>query len=99
MNRVCAANRLLACFGQSEVANFSGADEVRHGAHHILDRHAWVDAMLIQQVDAIGLQPSERRLDDVANVRWPAVGPGDDTLLVELETELGRDDHAITAAI
>ena len=55
--------------------------------------------MLVQQVDVIRLQPAQRALDGLADVRRPAVHAGDHAVRVELEAELGRDDHAVARAL
>src|SRR5262245_28577565 len=51
--------------------------------------------MLIEQIDPIGLQASQRCLGDLANVRRPAV---QSRLLavLELEPELGRNRDLVT---
>jgi hypothetical protein len=54
--------------------------------------------VLIKQIDVVGLQPAQRTFDGLADVCRPAVHAGD-TLLVELEAELGRDDDAVTRGV
>jgi hypothetical protein len=51
--------------------------------------------MLIEQVDAVGPQPLQRSLDDIADMLGPAVEPDHRAVRIELEAELGGDDHLI----
>ena len=48
-------------------------DQLLDRAGDILDRHVRIDAVLVEQVDAIGLQALERCLDDLLDVLGPAV--------------------------
>ncbi len=50
--------------------------------------------MLIEEIDAIGLEPLQRRVGHLADVRRPAVQPGLLAIL-ELEAELRRDHDLI----
>ena len=56
-------------------------DQLLHRARHVLDRHVRVDAVLVEQVDGIDLEPLERALGDLLDVLRPAVQarahPGD----------------------
>ena len=70
-----ATNRLHARFRQTEVPHLAFANQFLHRAGDVLDRHVRVDAVLIEQIDPIGLQPLQRGLDDLADVRGPAVQP------------------------
>ena len=99
MHGVRAADRLLARFGEAEEAHLPFAHELGHRADDVLDRHRGIDAMLVEQIDVIGLQPAQRAFDGLADVRRPAVHAGDAAVLVELEAELRRDDDAIARAV
>ena len=48
-------------------------DQLLDGAGDVFDRHVRVDAMLVEQIDTIGLQALQRGLDDGANTLGPAV--------------------------
>ena len=50
-----------------------GANQLLHRARDVLDRHVRVDAVLVEEVDRLGLEPPERRLGDLADVLGPAV--------------------------
>jgi hypothetical protein len=63
------------------------------GARHILDRHAQIDAVLVVEVDAIGLQALERTLDHAAYAFGAAVQA---IRAVDPEAELGGDGHVVT---
>ena len=94
LDRVGAANRLHARLRQPEVFDLAFADQVLDRARDVLDRHVGIDAVLIEEIDPIGLEPLQRRVGDLADVRRPAVQP---RLLAafELEAELRRDHDLI----
>ena len=86
-----AAERLHARFRKSEVLHLAFADQAFDRAGDVLDRHLGIDAVLVEEIDPIGLEPLQRRVGDLAYGRWPTVQP---CLLAALksETELGCDD-------
>jgi hypothetical protein len=94
LDRVGAADRLCAGLRQPEVLHFAFLDQLLDRSGHVLDRHVWIDAMLIEEVDPIGLQSLQRRLGDLADVRRSAVQPGALSVL-ELEAEFGGDHNLI----
>jgi hypothetical protein len=55
LDSVCAADGICSCFGKPEVLNLTGLNQLLHRARDVLDRHARIHTVLIQQVDA--LQP------------------------------------------
>ena len=94
LDGVRAADRLHARFGQAEVLDLAFADQVLHRAGDVLDRHVGIDAVLIEEIDAVGLEPLQRRVGHLADVRGPAVEAGLLSVL-EPEPELGRDHHLV----
>jgi hypothetical protein len=62
---VSVADRLDARFGRSEVPDLALSDEISHRARHLLDGHARVYSMLVEQVDGFDSEPPERGLDDL----------------------------------
>ena len=48
-------------------------NQVLHRSRHVFDRHVRVDAVLIEQVDGVDLEPLERGLGDLLDVLRPAV--------------------------
>src|SRR5438128_1771499 len=95
MDAVCASDRLHSGFRKAEVLDLTFLNQVLHSSRHVFDWHVWINAMLIEQIDGIGLESLERRFGDLLDVFWPAIRAA---LLVtlELEPELGRDHHLIT---
>jgi hypothetical protein len=95
---VRATNRLDAGFGEAEVPDLALLNEVLHGSGDIFNRHVGVDAVLIEEVDDIGLKSFQRGLGDLADVlrlaidssQWP-LGFG-----IDFESELGGDHDLIT---
>src|SRR3954447_5709353 len=94
LHGVGATDGLHACFGQPEVPDLAFADQILHRTRHVLDRDVRIHTMLIEEIDAIGIEPLQRSLSDLAHVRRAAV---EARLLavLELESELGRNDHLI----
>jgi hypothetical protein len=98
MNLARPANRLLARLGQAEVAHFPLANEVAHGPHHVLDGNVLVHAVLVEEVDVVGLEAAQRPLDGLTDVLGPAVH-ADDLSVLDLEPELGRDDRLVALSL
>ncbi len=94
---VGAPERRCARFRQAEVADLPGLDELGHGAHDLLDRHGGVDAMLVEEVDPVGSQPTERSIDHLADAGRPAVEARNLAVGPDPEAELGRHDHPVPA--
>src|SRR5207253_686581 len=61
---------------------------------NVLDGHVWIDSVLVEEVDHIDLEPLERRLGDLLDVRWLAV-QAPLAAGFELEAELCGDHHSI----
>ena len=73
-------------------------DQLLHRARHVFDRHVRVDAVLIEQVDGLDLEPLERALDGLLDVLRPAVQPRRARPLIaaaQVEPELGGDHHLL----
>jgi hypothetical protein len=97
LDGVRPSDRLCAGFGESEVFDFAFRDQVSHGAGHLLDRDARVDAMLIEQVDAVGPQTHERSLGHMPDVLWAAVeAPPLPGVRIDVEAELCCDHDPVT---
>ena len=84
-----AADRLGARLGEAEEAHLPLAHQVGHGADDVLDRDGRVHPVLVEQVNPIGAEPSERALHRLSDVRWPAV-QGAAALPADVPPELGR---------
>src|SRR6266542_4941022 len=98
LNRVCTADRLRARLREAEVLDLALADQLLHGARDVLDRHARVDAVLVEEVDHIDPESLERGLCDLLDVLGPAVEAAPVCFTFEggLEAEL-RGDHDLAA--
>src|SRR6476659_5807117 len=95
MNSVRATNRLRSGFRKSVMPDLTFLNQILQRSGHIFDRHVRVHAMLIEEIDAVGLQSPERRFGYLLHVLWPAV----DTNLLSLETdgeaELGSNHNLV----
>ena len=67
------ADRLRAWLGKAEVLNFAFPNQILDRSCHVFDRHVRVNAMLIEQIDDIGVQALERGLGDLLDVLRAAV--------------------------
>ena len=74
--------------------DLAGGDELLDRAGHVLHRHVGIDAVLVEQVDALHAQPAQGGLDRCLDVLRPAVQTGP-AAAVEGETELGGDDDLL----
>src|SRR5580693_9781975 len=77
-------------FGQAEMPDLAGEDQVLDGSGNIFDRHSWIDPMLIKQINDIGPKPLQRCLRHFAYVLRAAV----ETRLLAVhdpEAKLGGD--------
>ena len=96
LDGVGPTDRLHARLGEAEVLDLAFLNQLLHRPRHVLDGHVRVDAMLIEQVDGLDLEPLERALDDLLDVLRPAVQarlPRPLVVSAEVEPELGGDDH------
>ena len=98
MHGVGAADRLFSSLGEAQEAHFALPNQSRHGADHVLDRHLPVDAVLIQQVDAVRTEAAQGGFHHLAHVLRPAVQPHR-LPAFDAEAELGGDDHSVAPAL
>ena len=94
---VRATDRLHTCFGEAEVFDLACLDQIFHRSGDVFDGHVGVDAMLIEQVDDIDLEPFERAFDGLLDVigpavqAWRAFHPAGIGIRAEIEAEFGGD--------
>ena len=72
-------------------------NQLYHRSCYILDRHDRDNAVLIVQIDDVGLEPLERALDCLLDVLWLAIEgiPLASLLRIRRPSELRRDHHPI----
>jgi hypothetical protein len=70
---VSAPDRLRARLGKPEVLDLAFLDQVPDRAGDVFNWHVRVDAVLVEEVDGVDLEPPERALDDLPDVLGPAV--------------------------
>src|SRR5258708_22159680 len=86
--------------GKAEKAYFSLLDQITYRTGHILHRHLWIDTVLIQQVNVIGLESLERAFDGLTDILRPARCFGADLLAVlETKAKFGGDDYLVAPAL
>src|SRR5436189_2099604 len=71
--------------------------EVLNRAGGILDRHLWIDAVLVEEIDAIRLQAPQHVVHDDFDVLGFAVETGESLagLLINVPSEFRRDYYAV----
>jgi len=74
--------------------------EIGHRPDRILDGHARVDSVLIEEIDVIDAETLQRGIRHRLHVLRPAVGPdnGRPLLRIDLEAELRGDDDLVALA-
>jgi hypothetical protein len=89
-------------FREAEVPDLARIDEFLDRSGHVLDGNVPVHAVLVEQVDVVGLEPLERTFDGRLDVRGLTVHARQSFhgvrvhVRVEIEAELSSDDHPIT---
>src|SRR5258708_26372353 len=95
MNAVGAANGFRARLAETEKAGLAVRDQPGHGADRLFDRHGWIDAVLIIQIDHLDAEALQAGLAGSDHVLRPPVGyfaPA----AAEI-AELGRHEYLGTA--
>jgi len=59
LRRVCATNSVCSGLRKSEVLDLARLNQILDCARDILDRHVWIDAVLVQEIDDIRLEAFE----------------------------------------
>src|SRR4051812_40163046 len=96
MDGMGAADGPGARFGQAVVLDLALPDEGLERFGDILDRNLGIDAVLVEQVDAVDLQPLEARVDDFADMLGTAVDTARAAAVRgDPETELGGDGDPV----
>jgi hypothetical protein len=85
---------LYTGFRQAEVFDLALLNQRLYGAGDLFDGNVRVDAVLIEQIDPVGLEPLQRSLGHLSDVLRPAVETGLPAPF-DPEAELRRDDHPI----
>jgi len=80
---------------RAEVPYFSGLDEVVQGFHGFLDRGVGVEAVDLIEVDVVGFEPGQRRVDLFHDRSAGQAGPA--RTVVDGEEHLGGQHDVVTA--
>jgi hypothetical protein len=90
---------LGARFAQAEVSHLSLLHQFRHGADGLFDGDVRIDAVLVEQVDMVDPQPSERTFAGIAHVSRTAVDvPSSLSVRATHEAKLRGHPHFVTPA-
>jgi hypothetical protein len=86
--------------GKPEKSYLALLDKISYCAGHFLDRHVRINAMLIEEIDMVGIEPLQGVLNPLANMLGPAGSFGADLFAVlETKTEFGGDHHLVAPAL
>ena len=92
---MCATNRPHACLRQAKVLYLALLNQVFHRTGHVLNRHTWINAVLIKKVNHIGPEPFQRCIGHLFDVLGPAVQAGTFSVFIDFEAKLCRDDDLV----
>src|SRR4051812_45235387 len=85
---------LSICLRQAEIFHLTFFYEVFDGTGYVFDGDGGIEAVLIEEINAVGVQSSERAFHGGADMGGPAVetfvGMG---LGIELKAKFRSDDH------
>src|SRR4029077_3916094 len=95
LHGMSTTDRLRARLGKPEMLDLPFPDEVRHRARDIFDRHVWIDAVLVEEIDAVDLEPLERSVGHLLDVLRSAIEAPLPPVRIEFKAELGRDDDLL----
>src|SRR6266567_4618453 len=99
MHRMRASDTIGAGFGQSEITQLAGANQLRHRAYGFFDRRLRIDPMLIIEIDAINAEPAQARFAGLLHIlRFPVNPAKTWRIRVAQDSELCRDNNAMAFA-
>src|SRR5512135_3925560 len=97
VDRVSPADGRGCRFAQAEVAHLPLLHQLRHRADGVFDGDVRIDTMLVEEVDVVDSQPSERAFARLAHVRGAAVyAPSSFTVRATNEAKLRGHVHFVT---
>src|SRR6266700_7909327 len=93
MNPVGSAHGLHGSFGESKVAHLPGMHQVCHRADGLFDRHLWIDAMQIVEIDPLHSKTLQRFVAGTACVLRGSIDAAVLNVRVRNDAKLrGKDD-------
>lgn len=72
-------------FGQVEVVDFVFGDQVVYGVGYIFDWYVWVDVVLVEQINMVGMQVFEVGFGYGMDVFWVVVQVGIGVCVFEIK--------------
>jgi hypothetical protein len=73
LDAVCPTDCLDSWFRKAEVLHLTLLNEILHRSRDVFDGHVRVNAVLVEQIDDIGLESLEGGLGDFRDVLWPTI--------------------------
>src|SRR5438034_1771900 len=93
---MCATNRLHSSFRKAEVLHLACSNQFLHRTGDVFNRHAGIDAVLVEQINHIRPESLQRSFSDLFDVLWPTVQADLFTFRTKFETEFGCYHHLTT---
>src|SRR6266567_4961262 len=59
LDRVCATNGICSGLRKAEARDLAGLNQILDCARNILDGHVWINAVLVEEIDDVGLEAFE----------------------------------------
>src|SRR5579875_3687386 len=90
-------NRLDTRFRKTEVFDLTSLNQLLDCPRNILDRHIWINPVLIEEINSLNLQALKRALNGLLNMLRTAIQASQRPLpcTIKLKSELGSDDHLL----
>src|SRR3984893_2878178 len=96
LDGVCATNRLHSRLRKAEVLHLAFLNQLFHRAGDIFNRHAGIDAVLIEHVDGIDPEPLARSLESFLDMLRSTIESNLLTFRTKFESELGGNYDSLT---
>src|SRR5439155_1732073 len=94
---MCATNRLHSSFRKAEVLHLACSNQFLHRTGDVFNRHAGIDAVLVEQINHIRPESLQRSFSNLFDVLWPTIQADLLTFWTKFESEL-RGYHHLPAA-
>src|SRR5271166_457294 len=98
LDGVGAPNRLRTGLRQPEMLHLARRDQLLDCAGDILDRHVRINAVLVEEIDALDAEPLERGIRNLLYLLRPAIHARH-LAVHDIEAEFGGDHHLTTEGL
>ncbi|MNC38422.1 hypothetical protein D3C75_870240 [compost metagenome] len=100
MHLVRTLQRSDRSLAQPDVADFTFANQVRHGANHLFDRHFWIHAMLVIKIYHLNPKPLQAAFYRTTDILRPtADAPGAGIGRIAQDAKFGGQEDLLPFAL